>query len=690
MLRKKTVAAMFFFSAGTLFAAAPQDTAFFEKVSPVLWAQASDSPQGEVEVIVTLQLPPIQEREALPFARERLVAIDSAGQAVSQEIAAFGGRVLERYTYIPALAAVVPVAALPYLAAHPQVRHLGHNLKVKAFDAEGEALMHVPEVRQLGWTGQNIGIAVLDSGVNYNHPELAPGGTDASAKTVKLWDAVNNDADPMDDEGHGTAVASIAAGKTLGVARNARVVAVKVLDAQGNGTGTQILSGINKILASINAGNPYNIRVANLSLGGYDDTAWPPGSGTCDNLDPATFSAFQSLRQAGVLVVVAAGNGGCTTGVAWPACLSNAMAVGATYDGTFFSIGFGKGQCMSGGCSELLVNADDVACYSDSGEKLDVWAPGSEALAARSSGGMQGIHGTSASAPYVSGVGALLSQAVPDRTSDALFAAIRNTGKPVTDNRNGITRNRVDALQALQALQGGGSSTTYAYYLTGVARWPGYPPAYWYTDLAVFNPNTTPTSVRLTFLSSNASLTPVEFQLAARSQATWRDVLATAFGFSGQAVGAILVESSQRLKVLARTYSQVQVKQPDDTLAWGTLGQFIEGLEVTQALTPGKVGYFCNLRSDPPFRTNVEFVNLGESQIQVEVRFYTNNGTSISLLTMDVPAQRRVQVSKALPEGFQAAYAEVRVLTTGGKAIGIASVVDGNSTDPTTIPLWIP
>lgn len=691
MLKKRCFGFLFLLVANLALAASPQDTAFFDRVSPALWAEASANPQGEVEVIVGLQLPRQWEMDPKPFTRERLQAIDSVGEKVALEVSHLGGRVLERYTHIPALAAVIPAAVVPHLAAHPQVRHLGHNWKVKAFDAEGEALMRVPQVRQLGYTGANIGIAVLDTGVNYNHSELSPGGNDASAKTVKLWDAVNNDDDPMDDQGHGTAVASIAAGKTLGVARAGRVVAVKVLNNKGEGSGTQILSGLNKVLASIANGNPFNIKVVNMSLGGYNDDLWPPGSGTCDSLDTTTFTAFQDLRNAGVLVTVAAGNGGCTNGVAWPACLSNALAVGAVYDDTFLAMSFGKGQCTGPlGCTDLLVSADDVACYSDSGAKLDVWAPGSETLAARMSGGTSAFHGTSAAAPYVAGVAALLSQAVPHRTSDALFAAIRNTGKPIKDTRNNITRNRVDALQALQALQSGGSGFPFTYYLTGIARWPGFPPAYWYSDVAIFNPGNSSATVRLTFLSSTTTLQPVEFSLAGKAQAAWRDVLVQAFGYSGQAAGAILVESSQPVRVLARTYSQVNVQQQNGSLALGTMGQFIEGIEVSKALTANQVGYLVNLRSDPPFRTNVEFVNVGQELAQVEVRFFSNNGTPITTLTMDIPSQRRVQQSKALPDGHQAAYAEVRVLTSGGKVVGIASVVDGNSTDPTTIPLWVP
>jgi hypothetical protein len=290
----------------------------------------------------------------------------------------------------------------------------------------------------------------------------------------------------------------------------------------------------------------------------------------------------------------------------------------------------------------------------------------------------------------VAGVAALLVHAKPSASSQELFAALRETGKRITDSRNGITRKRVDALAALQALQQAPSPTNHTYYLTGIARWPGFPPAFWYSDVALLNPTEGAAQVRLTFLTDNATLQPVQLTLQGRAQATWQDVLAQAFGFNGQAVGALLVESDVPLRVLARTYSQVQVKQQDSSLAWGTMGQFIEGLEVSRALGSGQVGYLVNLRSDPPFRTNVEFVNLGTAPVTVEVAFFANNGSSISTLTLDIPSQRRNAVSKALPDGHAGAYARVRVLTGGGLIIGLASVVDGNSTDPTTIPLWIP
>ncbi|MGQ9496049.1 MAG: S8 family peptidase [Thermoanaerobaculaceae bacterium] len=660
-----------------------------EKIAPPVWQAVAQAPEGETEIIVSLGVEPWENAE--PFEAKRLTAIAASSESVGQEVATLGGKVLARYIYLPALACRLPNRAIPYLAQHPRVSHIGPNRKVRAFDAEGEALMQVPAVRDLGVTGQGVGIAVLDTGVDYTHSELSPGGTGSGVKTVKLWDAVNDDDDPMDDQGHGTAVASVAAGKTLGVARSAQIVAVKVLNNEGQGDASQILTGLDKVLQSIHQGNPYNIRVVNLSLGGYDNTNWPPGSGACDSLDPDTFAAFSSLRQAGALVVVAAGNGSCTNGVAWPACLSNALAVGAVYDANVGPVSFEKAQCTGpSGCTDLLTAADQIACYSDSGEKLDVWAPGGLTTAARKGGGAVAAHGTSIAAPYVSGVAGLLAQAFPTKSSDDFFNAIRNTGKPITDSRNGITRNRVDALQAYQALQGGAVMYSRFYYVTGIARWPGFPPAYWYSSLAILNANASQANLRLSFLSDNANLHQVTFTLAAGAQATWTDVLGEAFGFSGQAVGAILVESDQPVRVLARTYSQVQVKQENGSLAWGTMGQFIEGVEPSQCLTEAKTGYLANLRSDPPFRTNVEFLNVTNAPVQVEVRFYANNGAQINTITLTVPAFRRVQQAKALPDGYAGAYAKVRVVTPGGKVLGLASVVDGKSTDPTTIPLWIP
>lgn len=374
-----------------------------------------------------------------------------------------GVRVERRLSHLPLLRARVPAALLGSVAADTLVRAIAPNRTARAFRKEGRNLMRVPEVINRGFNGAGIGIAILDTGVDWSHKELTPGGTSPGAKTVLLFDAVDRDGNPRDEEGHGTSVAGIAAGSTSGVATKATVVAVRVLGDDGEGTSDQILAGIDAVLDSVAGGNPFNIRVANLSLGGYDDD-WRPGSDTCDEISPDFAVAFEALSEAGVLVVASAGNGGCGTGVAWPACISHAMAVGAVYDDEICQLpapppfdcfsheaSYGEAQCMDD-CSDDT-DSDRIACYSDSGVKLDVWAPSTCAKTTALGGGTADCFGgTSAAAPYVSGVAALLSQAYPDRGPDALRAALRDTGRARTDSRNGITRNRIDAPAALVRL----------------------------------------------------------------------------------------------------------------------------------------------------------------------------------------------------------------------------------------------
>jgi subtilisin family serine protease len=702
---------------------------------------------------------------------------------LDREYAAFGARTITRYSFLPLARMAVPAAFLPALAGDPRVDAVAPIRAVHALDAEGKALMNVPAVQAQGFTGAGIGIAILDTGVDYTHPELSPVGV----KTIRLKDTVNNDDDPMDDDGHGTSCAGIAAGSFTGTAPGATVVAVKVLDDQGNSQNDSVLAGIDAVLASVNGGNPYNIRVASMSFGGYDPTAWPPKAGTCDDVSPDYFQAFQSLHDAGVLPIVAAGNGGCTVGVAWPACLSNALAVGAVFDANLGFRSYSKLNCAGGTCSNSSTGADIVACYSDSGDKLDVWAPAGCATAPSLGGGTEAcFDGTSAATPYVAGVAALIGQAVPNVSTTDLRAAIRETGKDITDSRNSITRKRVDAAAALLQLGGAcaapavptgvgtdkatscagqsivvswtqvqgaasytvqvatdasfgsaqsfnatttsftyvpssqtpqilyfrvgaaaacGSSSAYStaaqvnynpqcgspygklYLVSGIGHLHGVKPAFWYSDLAVFNPGDSAAQARVTFHGASLTTDPADITLPAHQQLTWSDVLVSLFGLAGEDVGALTVESTQPLQVVARTYSRVA---DTCTGVQKTYGQSYDGVEPSSALAPGQVGYLVNLRSDSGFRTNVEFVNAGAIAASVEVRFFNNGGAPIgSALNRGLTPGERVAITAALPSGQSAAFAEVRVTPSQSLVIGFASVIDGASTDPTTIPMLV-
>jgi len=396
------------------------------------------------------------------FREEQSVRTLRAGQRVGWEESA------EVEAWFPLLAVAkvrLPGAAVPALAADPRVAAVSPVFRVHAFRKEGKALMNVGQVQARGFSGRGVGVAVLDTGVDYGHGELAPGGSDPSAKTVKLLDAVDLDGDPRDEEGHGTAVAGIAAGSGGGVAPQARVVAVRVLDKNGEGSSEQILAGVEAVLASVRQGNPFNIRVLNMSLGGYDQDLWPPKQGSCDAVDPVMAEVFSKLEEAGVLAVAAAGNGGCSNGVAWPACLARVVAVGAVYDDELCfdpvplpfgcldtTARFGEGQCMAAGCSDET-SKDRITCYTDSGEKLAVFAPSHCAKTPKKGGGYEECFGgTSAAAPYVAGAAALLFEAYPHLVPGAVAEALRSTGRPREDRRNHVVRNRVDVAAAFAAL----------------------------------------------------------------------------------------------------------------------------------------------------------------------------------------------------------------------------------------------
>lgn len=746
------------------------------KMTPSLAARVHD-PQAVLSCIVTLE-EPFGGLRALG-ARERTAWIERAADGLEADLAAGGVVIRRRFSQLPLLAVQVPAASLAALGEHPGVRAVTPQRKARVQRTEGKQLMRVPEVHALGHRGAGVGIAILDTGVDYNHAELSPAGT----KTIKLHDAIANDSDPMDEEGHGTAVAAIAAGSGNGVAPDAVIVAVRVLDENGEGTSEQVLAGIDAVLASIAGGNPHNIRVVNLSLGGYDDDDWPPAQGSCDALSTDFAAAFGSLVDAGALVTVAAGNGGCSTGVSWPACISHAVAVGAVYDANVGYQIHGKQQCNPFGCFDMFSGADQITCYSDSGEKLSVWAPSHCAKTARKGGGNEDCFGgTSAAAPYVAGVAALLTQAVPQRPVSALRQAIESTGAKVKDARNNVERRRVNAQEALSMLQTGcvapvvpsgllasrsaicsgevltlswgaltgaasytvqvadspsfaaatdvssssptldfstnrstaatlffrvraeascgassgwssavqvsysptcsGPSYARSYFVSGIARLPGVPPADWYSDLAVLNTSTAAADIRLSFYG-NAALPAVTSTLQSRQQLTWSNVLPTLFGLAGQDVGAIVVESTQPLQVTARTYSRLV-----EGSTVRTYGQSYDGMEVGRALTAGGVGYLPGLRSDGQFRTNVELVNVGETAATVEVRFFNNGGVALGQpLSLTVQPKRRAAATRALPSGHAAAFAEVRITSQNGRVIGFASVVDGNSGDPTTVAM---
>ncbi|MEV0951879.1 S8 family serine peptidase [Promicromonospora sp. NPDC050249] len=266
--------------------------------------------------------------------------------------------------------------------------------------AESTAQIGAPDVWADGNTGAGVDVAVLDTGIDPTHPDLADQVT-ASASFVPTEDYVE------DYIGHGTHVASTIAGTGAasdglerGVAPGARLHVGKVLDSNGQGLESWIIAGMEW------AARDQDARVVSMSLGGE-----PAGAD-----DPMAQALDELTAETGALFVTAAGNGGPRT-ISTPALADSALTVGAV-DAT-----------------DTLAEFSSTGPAIDGGIKPEVTAPGVDVLAARSqlvrgSGMYTTMSGTSMATPHVAGTAALVAAAHPDWTAAQIKEAIVSTAVP--------------------------------------------------------------------------------------------------------------------------------------------------------------------------------------------------------------------------------------------------------------------
>lgn len=310
-----------------------------------------------------------------------------------------------------------------------QVRHLDYVASVHldreehVYSAESDSKIGADQVwAQLGTQGKGVVVAVIDTGIDYNHVALG-GGFGPSFRVIGGRDFVNNDDDPMDDFGHGTHVAGIIGGNgggVVGVAPQVSFLAYKVLDSSGGGFDSNIMAGIERAADPNGDGNPSDhADVANMSLG-------RPGSPD----DPVS-KAVDTASAAGVVFAIAAGNAGDFYTISTPANAPTAIAVGAT---------------------DL---DDNIAAFSSEGPvdgtfaiKPEVVAPGVKIVSAKAGGGTLIASGTSMAAPHVAGVAALLRAIHHDWSVEDIKAAIVETAKVLGNDVMSEGAGRIDALAA--------------------------------------------------------------------------------------------------------------------------------------------------------------------------------------------------------------------------------------------------
>jgi serine protease AprX len=220
-----------------------------------------------------------------------------------------GARLNHRLGLVKGIALTIPVNALPALEADSEVVSVSVDHPLRAMDEVTDAATNVPSAWNAGYNGAGIGVAVVDSGINDSHPDLWD-SSESHSRVVYHQDftgtaTTNSSGAQYDLYGHGTHVAGIiggngylSSGNYIGVAPAVNLVDLRALDSTGSGTDSTVIAAIQQAIA---LQSKYNIQVINLSLG--------RGIAVSYTQDPLC-QAVESAWQAGIVVVVAAGNYG--------------------------------------------------------------------------------------------------------------------------------------------------------------------------------------------------------------------------------------------------------------------------------------------------------------------------------------------------------------------------------------------
>jgi subtilisin family serine protease len=389
--------------------------------------------EGEAMVIVALVAPPsLQARQInLPRLRQGVSTLQNGALSV---LNAGEFRTKYKYSTVPALAGTLSSeAGLLKLAAHPNVARIDLDMGGKGDLANSVPLIGADIWHGGGITGDGVVVAVLDSGLDTDHSDLAgalidqecfldnDGAIDGRGLCPNGSDRQSGPGAAEDDAGHGTHVTGIVASRgnrsSVGVAPGAKIVAIKVTAGPSSSGTFYYFSEIVAALDFIINNRP-DVKIINMSL-----VTYATYEGDCDNANAGNMAgaaAINTLRAGGVIAFSSSGNSGLGSRMSAPACLSNVIAVGATD------------------------NADSIASFTNSDSSTDIMAPGVNITSSYLSNGVIAASGTSMASPHAAGCAALLVQSGAAVTPDQIESVMESSPVRVTDPKNGLTFPRLD------------------------------------------------------------------------------------------------------------------------------------------------------------------------------------------------------------------------------------------------------
>jgi len=331
------------------------------------------------------------------------------------------GQIKYEYTLINVIAATLPKQAIEAIKRNPNVEYveaddLVHTTYYQNYQQINALQQTIPwgidridAITAQSYTkGSNINVCIIDTGIDYTHPDI-------SLNYKGGYNFVNKTNDPMDDNGHGTHVSGIVAALdniigVIGVAPEANLFATKVLNANGSGYISDVIAGIQWSVDN-------NMKIINMSLG---------SSSPNRSLKNACDTAYNR----GLLLIASAGNSGNSMGT------GNNVNYPARYD------------------SVVAVAATDInntrAWFSSTGPAVELSAPGVNIYSTLKGGTYGYLSGTSMAAPHVTGVAALIMSYNPItniQTRIRMQTTATDLGSAGKDNLYGY--GLVNALKAL-------------------------------------------------------------------------------------------------------------------------------------------------------------------------------------------------------------------------------------------------